>query len=120
MANKRELKKYITETCGAMAADMIMTGYIFPEVNPDAVENIITRIAALQSDALSKCSTSFDKAPRDFGSLADYHKARRQYFAAAYSKLLKDFNAGVNEIVKAMNAALPEKVKDAFKKAVAE
>lgn len=120
MANKRELKKYITDTCGAMAADMIMTGYIFPEINPDAVENVISRIAAVQADALAKCSTSYDKVARDFETPSEYHKARRAYFAAAYSRLLKDFNAQVGEIVKEMNAALPESVKAAFKKAAAE
>ena len=120
MSNKRELKKYIVNTCGALAADMIMTGYIFSAVDPTAVQKIISEVAALQADALSKCSLSFDKTPRDFENTAAYHKARRTYFATAYSQLLKEFNAQVKEIVKEMNAALPEEVKTAFKEAAAE
>ena len=120
MANKRELKKYIIQTCGAMAADMIMTGYIFSEVNPADVDKVISHLAALQADSLAKCSTSYDKVARDFETPADYHKARRAYFAAAYTKLLKDFNAEVSQIVKEMNAALPESVKSELKQAAAE
>ncbi|MBD5183152.1 MAG: hypothetical protein HDS99_05100 [Bacteroidales bacterium] len=120
MSNKRELKKYIVNTCGALAADMIMTGYIFSAVEPTDVQKIINHIATLQAESLAKCSLSFDKTPRDFETGAQYHKARKQYFAAAYSKLLKDFNAEVSAIVKEMNEAIPEEVKTALKEAAAE
>ena len=87
MANKRILKKQINYACIDMGANCI--------------------VASVQTKTLKNINIAFDKAPRDFDSINEYKKERRQYFAKAYASLRENFNKEVEEIVKDMNAALP-------------
>lgn len=115
MPNKRTLKKQIKYICGDLAAEcMIATDYV-PGVDRDAMFKCVAEIAALQTGALANSTFSFDKVPSDFATVAEYHKARRAYYKAAYTALREKFNDKINSIVKAMNAAVPQKVKDANK-----
>ncbi len=120
MSTKRQLKKFVRNTCGALAAEIILARAAFPSIDRKQVHDIVAEIASLQCTALAKISISFDKAPRDFESVVDYRRARKQYFATAYAKLLEDFDGSVNAIVKKMNAALPEDVRQTIKEAAAE
>ena len=120
MATKRQLKKLIRNSCGAIAAEILLARAAFPAIERKDVVAVINDAAALQQVSLEKVSISFDKCPSDYDSKADYNKARREYFRAAYGKLLEEFEAGVAEIVKKMNAALPADVRSQIAKAVAE
>ena len=40
MANKRELKKFICNTCGSLAADMVNLAELFPQIDPADVQRI--------------------------------------------------------------------------------
>lgn len=120
MANKRQLKKFVTNTCGALAAEIILARAAFPEIDRKAVYDIISKIAATQQETLAKASISFDKARRDFDNAAEYRKAHREYYNTAYTKLLDAFDAKINEILKEMNAALPENVRATLKVTAAE
>lgn len=120
MATKRQLKKFVRNTCGALAAEIIMARAAFPQIARKDVHDIIVEIASLQADTIGKVSIAFDKTPRDFENHSLYRKERRTYFNTAYTKLLDAFDAKVGEIVKKMNAALPQEVKDEIKKAAAE
>ncbi len=120
MANKREIKKFIRNTCGALAAEMLLAHAAFPEIDRKETYEIITDIATLQTSALAKVGVTFDKTPDAFEDLHLYRKDRRRYFRAAFSKLMEEFDNSVLEIVKKMNAALPENVRQVLKEAAAE
>ncbi|MDE6196556.1 MAG: hypothetical protein K2F91_01670, partial [Muribaculaceae bacterium] len=87
MANKRQLKKFITNTCGSLAAEIVLARAAFPSIKRESVHDIVVEIARLQSDCLGKVSISFDKTPRDFENKALYRRARSAYFNTAYTKL---------------------------------
>lgn len=120
MANKRDLKKFIRNTCGAMAAEIVLARAAFPEIPRKEVHDIVSDIARMQCTNLAKVSISFDKTPGDFDTIAEYHKAKRAYFNTAFNKLIDDFDGEVTEMVKRMNAALPEQVRSTIRKAVSE
>ena len=120
MATKRQLKKSVRNTCGALAAEIILARAAFPTIDRKKVHDIIVEIAALQSATLSKASIAFDKAPRDYAHKAEYNKARRTYFNTAYTALLDSFDDSVAEIIKKMNAALPDDVRQTIKEAAAK
>lgn len=120
MATKRDLKKFIRNTCGALAAEIILARAAFPSIERAKVYDIVSDIAALQVNTLPKVSIAYDKKPTDFTNLAEYHKARHAYYATAYDHLLESFEAQVAEIVTKMNAALPEDVRATIKKSLAE
>lgn len=115
MANKRQLKKEIRFVCGDLAAEILMARAIYPGFDKDAVTKIINDIAHLQESAVSAVSFSFDKTPRDFADGAAYRKALHAYNKQAYAKLAEEFHKGVEAIVKEMNQAMPEEVRQANK-----
>ena len=116
MANKRELKKEIRYVCGDLAAECLLTKNFVKGVDANEMRDIVVKIADLQVSALESVSFSFDRLPHDFESGHDYRKARREYFKTAYKSLRDKFYNKVNAIVKEMNAALPQEVKDNNKK----
>lgn len=121
MANKRTLKKSIRYTCGDIAGECIFAKYTFEHVDCDAMDNAILNAAELQSSSLSKISVAFDRTFKTFdGDAKAYKKARRDYFKKCFTQLWADFTMGIEEIVKEMNAALPQTQKDANKKALEE
>lgn len=107
MANKRILKKQINYACIDMGANCIVASALRPGVDETAINAVLDKIASLQTKTLKNINIAFDKAPRDFDSINEYKKERRQYFAKAYASLRENFNKEVEEIVKDMNAALP-------------
>lgn len=112
MANKRDLKKRIKLICGELASDTLLASTFFcDKVDTNKLNLLINEIAALQEDTLAFATFSFDRTPRDFDSLADYHKERRKYFAVAYKKLDKDFIDRAVEIVNQLNEAIPNDVR---------
>ncbi len=117
MANKRDLKKEIKYVCGDLAAECLLAKNYVKGVDAKAMKEIITKIADLQISALNNVTFVFDKLPKDFESGAAYRKARAEYFKKAFSSLREKFYDKVNALVKEMNAALPQEVKDNNKKA---
>lgn len=120
MSNKRDLKKFVRNTCGALAAEMLLARAAFAGIDRKETYNVISEIAELQTRTLSNMNFVFDKQAKEFETPAEYNKARHQYFTAAYNALLDKFDAAVLEIVKKMNALLPAEAKEAFKEAAAE
>ncbi|MBD5374850.1 MAG: hypothetical protein HDR77_05165 [Bacteroides sp.] len=107
MANKRDLKKQIRYVCGDLAAECGFACEFIEGINQEKINDTIVKIAALQTDALSKATFGFDKTRADFATKAEYRKALHKYNSAAFSKLRDEFNSRVEEIVKEMNSALP-------------
>ena len=120
MANKRELKKFIRNSCGAVAVDMVLAREAFPQIKSNDVHTVVRDAVALQENTIGKVNISFDRCPSDFENAADYAKARRAYFRHAYHKLLVEFDEGIQAIVKTMNAALPQEVRQKIKEALTE
>ena len=118
MANKRDLKKFIRNTCGALAVDMVLARDAFPQIDRKNVHNIVLDAARLQARTIRRVSIDFDRSLKDFADAKEYNKARSKYYREAYTKLLNDFDAEVEGIVKQMNAALPAEVKNAIKEAI--
>ncbi len=116
MANIRDLKKEVRYVCGDLAAECLMARTFIKGVDRERMEEIVGDIAALQETALSRITFSFDKIPSDFASGREYRAARRAYFKKAYKSFREKFEGHVNDIVREMNAALPQEVKDANKK----
>lgn len=120
MANKRELKKFIRTSCGAAAVDMILAREAFPEIKRNDVYSIVAEAVSLQQNMLSRVGINFDRVPRDFENKAQYNKERNKYYRQAYGKLLDDFGKGLDELVKKMNEALPQEVRNKIKEALSE
>ena len=76
MANKRDLKKFIRNTCGALASEIIIARVVFPAISREEVNDIVAQIAALQCTTLAKVGIVFDKAPGEYESAAAYRKER--------------------------------------------
>ncbi len=120
MANKRELKKYVRNVCGALASEILLARAAFPEIERKDVHDIISDIATLQSSTITKASVCFDKKQSDFENCAEYNKERSKYYHIVFEKLADEFDTAVAAIVKKMNAALPETVRETIKEASAK
>lgn len=113
MANKRQLKKRISYVCGNLAGDLILASYSMKDIDRNAVNKILTEIAALQEDSRAKVSFNFDKTAKAFDSVHAYNKARKEYNAKAFGQLRKDFAERAMTIVKEMNELIPAEVRKA-------
>lgn len=120
MATKRELKKFIRNVCGDLAAEIILARAAFPSIDGKAVNKIVREIAALQTRTLALVSLECDLAPKSFENALEYKKYRCKYFKHAFDKLLVEFDNSIEELVKEMNAALPEDVRSAIKECIKE
>lgn len=109
MSNKRSLKKHISYVCGELAAECIVAANLLKDVDRQKLEKLVVKIAMLQDSTMRHVNVAFDKAPRDFENVKAYHKARNEYYRAAYKSLLDSFQKSVVEIVGEMNSALPKK-----------
>lgn len=115
MANKRQLKKRVRYACGDMAAELLIASHCLKGFDRADVVRIVNDIARLQETTLANISFAFDKNNAAFDTPQAYRKARHAYFKAAYKKLCDEFEAQMAAIVKEMNAAMPQAVKDANK-----
>ena len=112
MSSKRLLKKLVRYMCGDIAAECIIARDVVPGIDATVMNNLVIKIAHVQSATLDKVTFAFDKVASDFENEAEYKRARSQYMKKAYRSLKIEFNKQVNEIVKEMNAALPQAQKD--------
>lgn len=115
MSNIRELKKEVKYVCGDLAAECLISRSLLKGVDAQVMDKIVGDIAALQQNALANSHFHFDKRPEDFPTRRDYNRARSEYFRKGYEAFRTHFMDHVEEIVKKMNAALPQAVKDANK-----
>ncbi|MCM1110476.1 MAG: hypothetical protein NC336_04660 [Clostridium sp.] len=117
MSSKRNLKKAIRYTCGDVAAECLIARNYVENIDADAMNAIICKLADLQTKTLPHCSVSFDHVPSDFANRHEYRKALRAFRRQAYGKLRGEFNNSLAAIVKEMNEQLPQAQKEANKKA---
>lgn len=112
MASKKSLKKNVRYVCGDLAAECIMAKTFVDGIDAKVMSDIVIKIAQLQENTLRKISFSFDKVSKDFENKSIYNQTKNGHMKAAYHSLKADFNKKVLEIVKEMNAALPQAQKD--------
>lgn len=117
MSNKRLLKKEIRNICGALAGECIIAKWAVEGINPEAMNEIVYKVAELQETSLRRISVAFDRTPSSFADKKEYEKAKNAYFKSAFKALKNDFNKSIDEIIKEMNAALPAAQKEANKAA---
>lgn len=118
--NKRQLKKSINGLCGSLACDVVVAADCMTNANDDKIATLVTDIARAQSKALKRASVAFDKTPKEFANLREYHKARHDYYAKVYAQLRTDFSADLNAVVAQVNAMLTPAEKEANKAAAKE
>lgn len=118
MANKRILKKQIKYACGDLAGECVLATYYVDGIDVDKMQEIVFDIAELQTKTLKRVTFSYDKVAKDFETRQQYSIARAKYFKQAYNALRSEFDKSVLDIVKSMNAQLPQAQKDANKKAL--
>jgi hypothetical protein len=116
MTNKRQLKKHIRYVCGELAVTLLIANAGVRGFDTGKTQDIVGKIATLQETSIAHVSICFDKIAANFDSRKAYNAARAKYFATAYAKLLNEFNNQIQEIVKEMNAAMPQEARDAIVK----
>ena len=117
MASIRKTKKGFRYACGELAGELLVASHSIEDFKHEVTPEIIGQIAALQVDALTKCSFAFDKSKKDFADLKAYRKAKKAYSAAAFRKLHEEVANRMQSIVDSMNAAMPQRIREALKDA---
>jgi len=107
-ANKRLLKKEIHRICGALAGECVLAKIAIPGIDREKLNEIIYQLAELQESALRLVSVDFPQTPKSFASKKEYADARRAYYKASFAKLREHFNNRVQQILKEMNATVPD------------
>lgn len=120
MANKRDLKKFVSHNCGMVAGECVLAMEYIDGVDLEKMGQALLGVADLQLASLKLISFSYDKSPRDFDTPHAYHKARRDYYKKAYSTFVHDFMTHLQEIVAKMNEAMPEQARKEMKNKAAK
>lgn len=107
-ANRRLLKKEIHRICGALAGECVLAKIAIPGIDRERLNELIYQLAELQESALRLVSVDFPRTPKSFASKKEYADARRAYYKASFARLREHFNARVQEILKDMNATVPD------------
>lgn len=119
MANKREFKKYV-EAVGASACNAMMATYYNVEgADKEAIEKAIAQVLGAIGAARSHANVKFDKGMKAFPDATAYTKAKEEFFRKVFVKISDDFSKELDDALKTFNAAIPQEVKDQYKKAVA-
>lgn len=103
MQSKRTLKKQIRYICGDLVGECLLIGEICPAEKLNDLNQLIVDLAVLQESTIAKTNFCFDKCARDFGSEAEYRRAKSKYVRAAFATLHKQFNASLSDAVHRMN-----------------
>ncbi len=118
MANKRELKKSIRNMAESLAGETVFIANYYDNIDLEKADDVIGEILDLLTEKTRNISVSFDKTCNESfeGNKKEYRKARRVYYRQCYNELEKEFDEGVKEILKKMNALLSKEQKEENKK----
>lgn len=116
MPNRRVLKKEIKRICGDLAKACLTAELQFPETDEEKWKNIVMEIAMLQDNALKRANVDYDRSKLTFDSGREYRNARGAFYKKAFAEIQKEFDEHVAQILKQMNAMLPQAAKEAAKK----
>ncbi|MDE5713017.1 MAG: hypothetical protein K2I16_05265 [Muribaculaceae bacterium] len=120
MANKREFKKYV-EAVGASACEAMMaTYYNVEDADKEAIIKSMEQLLGAVGAAQSNANVTFDKGVKAFGDIKEYSKAKKDFYKKLFIKINEDFSKELDAALKVFNAAIPQEVKEQYKKYIAQ
>lgn len=120
MRNKREFKKTVKDIGTAACEEMMFGYYNIQGIDHSKVEDAVGNLLAGMTVACADANNTFDKCMRDFDGEGAYLRAKREYFRAHFAEVYDKFVQCLTDSVRLYNEAVPESVKEANKKALAE
>lgn len=122
MANKRELKKYMKTMAAGVAGETVFIFNYYDNIDEAKANKVLDDLVDLLSEKIANVSVGFDKTCKlSFDkNCKEYRKAHAAYYKKCYGELLKEFNDGIQTIVKDMNSLLSKEQLAENKKAVSE
>lgn len=118
MANKREFKKYVDAVGASICDTMTMAFYNVEGADKDGISKAIEKVLGAVAAARSNSDICFDRGVKAFENLAEYSKAKKDFFKKLYAKIDEDFSKEIDEAMKLFNNSIPQKVKDENKASV--
>lgn len=105
MANKREFKKSVEALSSAIVDEMMASYYNMQNVDKDKILTAVTKILGAMETAKIDSNKLFDKGEKDFDSVSDYIKAKRQFNKNKFEAAVNAFNDNLGEALKDYNEA---------------
>ena len=120
MANKRTFKKAVNTMSAAICEEMMFAFVNEPKADQKKISEAVGQVLEASESALDNSNVKFDRGVKAFASLADYSKAKADFFKALFNKIISDYNTAISVAMKTFNEALPQEVKDQQKASVAK
>lgn len=111
MANKREFKKYADALGASIIDEMISAYYNIKDVDRDKIAEAMQKVLGAIGKAKNNANVYFDRGPRAFENMAEYAKAKNNFFKALFDKIETEFSEEINEALAIFNSALPAEEK---------
>ena len=109
--NKRDFKKYADSLGSSACEEMVYIYDTTENVDKDKVAQAIEKVLCAVAAAKSNADVTFDKGVKAFGNLAEYSKAKKDFYRQLFIKIKEDFHNDIDEALKLFNAAVPEETK---------
>lgn len=107
--NKREYKKAIESIGSALCVEMFEIGAVTVKADPAKIETAMNMVWNAMVTAKHGANTWFAQKERDFENRQAYRKAKAAYNKALFTKLSADFDGVIDEALKIVNEAMPQK-----------
>ncbi len=91
-----------------IAGETIFILNFYDGIDETKANDVIDKVFYLLTEKINDVSVAYDKTCKEFykGNRKTYRKEKTAYYKKCYRKLYTDFNDGINEILKDMNALL--------------
>ena len=110
MASKRDLKKAIRRSCGALAGEcVIMQAHLADQTDPEKWDDLIIESAMIQVDAVRAISAPCPEKRRQHANPHAYKKARRAFVRTSVADIKQHMVERMQQVVKQMNELAPKK-----------
>ncbi len=108
MATKRDLKKYMKNMAADVAGETVFILNYYDNIDENKANKVLDDLIVLLTEKIDNVSVGFDKTciVSFGGDRKAYRKAHTAYFKNCYKELLKEFNEGIQAVVKEMNSLL--------------
>lgn len=120
MRNKRDFKKTVKDIGTAACEEMMFGYYNIQGIDHSKVEDAVGNLLAGITEACADANNTFGKLMRDFDDESAYRRAKQAFFREHFTEVYDRFVKCLTDSVRLYNEAVPEAVKEANKKALAE
>lgn len=110
--NKREFKKYADALGASVIDEMTIAYYNVDGIDRDKLTQAIEVALGAVGKARSNANVTFDRGRKAFDSLADYSKAKTNFYRSLFDKVETEFSEEINQALKLFNASLPADEKE--------